>query len=217
MRALLFDFNGTLSNDEPLLCSIWQEVFAEYGRPLAAEEYFAELAGLADTEIARRWLGDDHPALPAVMAERVARYRARAADGSTVTETVRAAVQWAATRVPVGVVSGAARADVEPVLAAAGLADAVSVLVTEEDVERGKPDPEGYLRALALLGNHIRPDEVVTLEDSEAGVTAARAAGTRCIAVLGTMPAERLAAADEVVARLDRPLVRRVLGEATAS
>jgi beta-phosphoglucomutase len=216
-RALLFDFNGTLSDDEPLLCAIWQEIFAEQGRPLSAVEYYARLAGLADTEIARLWLGDGHPALPEVMAERVARYRARAADGSTVAPAVRAAVRYAAGRVPVGVVSGAPRADVEPVLAAAGLAGAVSVLVTEEDVERGKPDPEAYLRALRLLDGAIRSPEVVVLEDSEAGVEAARAAGMRCVAVLGTMSPERLAAADEIVERVDLVLVRRILGEEAAS
>jgi beta-phosphoglucomutase len=212
VRALLLDFNGTLSDDEPLLCEIWQELFAEHGRPLRREDYFAELAGLADTEIATRWLGPDHPALPEVMAERVERYRARAADGSTVSRAARDAVRHAAARVPVGVVSGAARADVEAVLAAAGLADAISVLVTEEDVGRGKPDPEGYVRALELLGDELRPGEVVVVEDSEAGVAAARAAEMQCVAVLGTMAAERLAAADEIADRLDVELIRRLLG-----
>jgi beta-phosphoglucomutase len=211
-RAVVFDFNGTLSDDEPLLCEIWQALFAEHGRPLSAEEYFGELAGLADTEIARRWLGDDHPALGDVISDRIARYRARAADGSTVSPTVREAVRYAAERVPVAVVSGAPRAEVEPVLAAAGIADAVSVVVTEDDVERGKPDPEGYVRALDLLGGGIDPRAAVALEDSEAGVAAAQAAGLRAVALLGTMRPERLAAADEIVERVDVALIRRLVG-----
>ena len=52
-RAVIFDFNGTLSHDEPILLAIFQELFAEYGRPLSAEEYFDELAGLSDPEIVR--------------------------------------------------------------------------------------------------------------------------------------------------------------------
>jgi beta-phosphoglucomutase len=211
-QAVLFDFNGTLSDDEPLLCEIWRELFAVQGRPLSAEEYFSELAGLSDTEIARRWLGDDHPALREVMMERVARYRARAGDGSTVSPAMREAVRYAAERVPVGVVSGAARAEVESVLAAAGIAEAVSVVVTEEDVERGKPDPEGYVRAVRLLGGAIEPGNAVALEDSEAGVAAARAAGLRAIGVLGTMAPERLKAADGVVERVDAAFMRRLVG-----
>ena len=52
-RALIFDFNGTLSDDEPILCAIFIHLFAEHGRPLTAQEYFDELAGLSDPEIFR--------------------------------------------------------------------------------------------------------------------------------------------------------------------
>jgi pimeloyl-ACP methyl ester carboxylesterase len=48
VRAVIFDFNGTLSHDEPILCEIFCELFAEHGRPLSAQEYFDELAGLSD-------------------------------------------------------------------------------------------------------------------------------------------------------------------------
>jgi beta-phosphoglucomutase len=68
--ALLFDFNGTLSDDEPILCEIWQEIFAERGRPLAREEYFARLAGLSDPEIAAAWLGDDRAGVEAARGGR---------------------------------------------------------------------------------------------------------------------------------------------------
>ena len=47
-RAIIFDFNGTLSDDEPILCEIFMHLFAEHGRPLSAQEYFDELAGSAD-------------------------------------------------------------------------------------------------------------------------------------------------------------------------
>jgi beta-phosphoglucomutase len=55
-RAVLFDFNGTLSDDGPILCEIFQEPFAEHGKPLSAQEYYDELAGLSDPEIVRRLL-----------------------------------------------------------------------------------------------------------------------------------------------------------------
>jgi beta-phosphoglucomutase len=211
-RAVIFDFNGTLSHDEPILLAIFQELFAEFGRPLSAEEYFDELAGRSDPEIVRTWLGADHPAVGEVIERRIERYRELAADGSTVPEEVREAVRYAAERVPVAVVSGAARAEIEPVLEAAGLAGHVRVVVAAEDVLLGKPAPDGYLRALELLDGGIAASEVLVLEDTEAGVAAAKTAGMRCIAVLGTLAAERLAAADEIVPALDVGLMRRVLG-----
>jgi beta-phosphoglucomutase len=212
VRAVIFDFNGTLSNDEPILCDIFRELFADQGKPLSAEEYFDQLAGLSDPEIVRKWLGPAHPAVDDVIAERIARYRAAVSDGSTVPETVRQAVRYAAGRVPVAIVSGAARAEIEPVLTAAGLASVIQVVVSADDVREGKPDPESYLRALELLDDDIHAGEVLVLEDTEAGIASAKAAGMRCIAVLGTLKPERLAAADEIVPAIDVALMRRLLG-----
>ena len=214
-RAVIFDFNGTLSHDEPILLAIFQELFAEYGRPLSAEEYFDELAGRSDPEIVRTWLGADHPAVEEVIERRIERYRELAADGSTVPEEVREAVRYAAERVPVAVVSGAARAEIEPVLEATGLAGLVRVVVAAEDVPNGKPAPDGYLRALELLDyaadGELVASDVLVLEDAEAGIAAAKTAGMRCVAVLGTLPPERLAAADEIVPALDVRLMKRAL------
>jgi beta-phosphoglucomutase len=212
VRAVIFDFNGTLSNDEPILCDIFRELFADQRKPLSAEEYFDQLAGLSDPEIVRTWLGPAHPAVDDVIAERIARYRAAVSDGSTVSETVRQAVRYAAVRLPVAIVSGAARAEIEPVLTAAGLASVIQVVVSADDIREGKPDPESYLRALELLDDDIHAGEVLVLEDTEAGIASAKAAGMRCIAVLGTLKPERLAAADRIVPAIDVALMRRLLG-----
>jgi beta-phosphoglucomutase-like phosphatase (HAD superfamily) len=209
--AVIFDFNGTLSDDEPVLYGIFAELFAEHGRPLTQREYLDELAGHSDEEIVRRWLGSDHPAVDRVIAERVARYRAAVDDGTTIGSDVRAAVRYAAGRVPVAIVSGAARAEIEPVVEAAGVAPLLHCIVSADEVVEGKPNPEGYLQALALLGGGLRAEDVVVFEDTEAGVTSAKAAGMRCLAVLGTLDPERLAAADEIVPAIDVPLMRRLL------
>jgi HAD superfamily hydrolase (TIGR01509 family) len=209
---VIFDFNGTLSHDEPILCEIFSELFAEYGRPMSAQEYFDELAGLSDPEIVRTWLGRDHPALEEVIERRSKRYRERVADGSSVPDEVRAAVRYAAERVPVAIVSGAARPEIEPVIRAAGLADLIAAIVPAEDVSDGKPHPAGYLRALDLLDGDLEAVDVVVFEDTEAGVASAKAAGMRCLAVLGTLAPERLAGAEEVVPTIDVALLRRLLG-----
>jgi beta-phosphoglucomutase len=210
LRAVVFDFNGTLSHDEPILCEIFMELFAEHGKPLSAQEYFDELAGLSDPEIVRTWLGRDHPDVDEVIEERIRRYRAAVADGSTVPEDVRAAVRYAAERVPVGLVTGAARAEVDPVIAAAHLAGAFAAIVAAEDVERGKPEPDGYDLVRTKL--EVAANDVLVFEDTEVGVMSAKAAGMRCFAVLGTLSFERLAQADEVVERIDLPLMQRLLG-----
>jgi beta-phosphoglucomutase len=206
-RGVVFDFNGTLSDDEPILCAVYRELFSELGRPLAEAEYYEQLAGHTDEEIFARWLGRRDPAL---VGERIARYRARAGDGSTVDQETRAAVRFAAARGPVAIVSAAVRSEIEQVVAAAGLADVFATIVSEDDVERGKPDPEPYLRAAALLD--VPPAELLAFEDSEPGVASAKAAGLRVVALTRTLGPERLALADELAPRIDVALVRRLLG-----
>jgi beta-phosphoglucomutase len=209
VTSVLFDFNGTISDDEPLLCAIFQELFADAGKPLSEAEYFDRLAGLSDPEIVAAWLGRDDPAL---VDRKIARYRDRAADGSTVDEETRLAVLLAAEHGPVAVVSGAARAEIEPVLDAAGLRDAVAAIVAMEDVPRGKPEPDGYVRALELL--RLRPEAAVAIEDSPPGVAAAKSASLRCAALTRTFSAERLAGADLLAGRVDRDLILRLVSSA---
>jgi HAD superfamily hydrolase (TIGR01509 family) len=211
IRAVVFDFNGTLSDDEPVLCEIFMHLFAEHGRPMSAQEYFDRLAGLSDPEIVRTWLGAGHPDVDAVIAERVTRYTAAVADGSTVHEHVRAAVRDAAQRVPLAICSGAARAEIEPVVKAAGIAACFRAIVSSDDVAAGKPDPEGYAKAFALLG--VDPANGLVVEDTEAGIASARAAGAAIVlAVRTTLEPHRLAQADALIDHIDAAVMRRYLG-----
>jgi len=211
-RALILDFNGTVSLDEHIVFEVFQELFAEQGRPLDAETYERELAGMSDPEIAWAWLGRDHPAAAEVIAERDRRYRARTADGSTVPESIRAAVRLAAEHVPVAVCSGAARSEISSTLGAAGLMDAIDLIVAAEDVPRGKPAPDGYVEAHRRLAPGLAAGDVLAFEDTEVGVVSALAAGLRCIAVRGTMGDDRLGVAERIVPELDAAIVREVLG-----
>ena len=71
------------------------------------------------------------------------------------------------------------------------------ILISGDDVERGKPDPEGYLAAATAL--RIAPSNCVVVEDAPAGLAAARAAGMRSIGIVGTFPAAQLHDATVIV------------------
>jgi beta-phosphoglucomutase len=204
--AIVFDFNGTLSDDEPLLARVYQEQFAELGRPITEAEYYEHLAGHTDEEMYTRWFGRADPAL---IEDRIARYNRLAADGSTVDVEMRAAIRFAAERLPVAIVSAAARSEIDPVVEAAALGDLITVIVSQDDVVNGKPDPECYLTAARLLA--VQPEGMLVFEDTDVGVAAARAAGARVIGLTRTLGAARMSAADELVERIDVPLLERLL------
>jgi beta-phosphoglucomutase len=207
MRAVAFDFNGTLSDDEPVLARVYQELFAELGRPLTVDEYYEQLAGHTDEEMFRRWLGESSDEL---IAERVRRYNELVSDGSTVHEEVRDAVRWAAARGPVAVVSAALRDEIEPVLAASGLRELFSVVLSQDDVVRGKPDPQPYVLAAERLG--VEPRELLVFEDTDVGVASAKAAGAYVVGLTRTLGAERMAGADELIERIDVFVLERLCG-----
>ena len=149
--------------------------------------------------------------LEALVAERIARYRTASRDGQTIGDAVRRAVEYASERVPVAIVSGAYREEIQPVLEAAGLVAAVTLMVTADDVTNGKPHPESYQTLVRLLPGDVPPEAVLVFEDTEAGVAAARSAGCRCVALAGTAPPARLVRAEEIVESIDVALLERLL------
>jgi beta-phosphoglucomutase-like phosphatase (HAD superfamily) len=206
MKAVAFDFNGTLSDDEPILVRVYQEQFAELGRPITETEYFEQLAGHTDEEMYRLWFGESRDEW---IEDRVDRYIALAADGSTVLPENREAVRFAAAIVPVAIVSAALRREIDAVVDGAGIRDALSAIVSQDDVTNGKPNPECYLTAARLL--EVAPGDLLAFEDTPTGVLAAKTAGARVVALTSTVGAERLRDADELVERIDRALLERLL------
>lgn len=212
VRAVIFDFNGTLCDDEPILFAIFERLFREHLEwRLTPDDYYGRLAGRSDREIVETVVRERAVVRADVMVERLLErrgelYRARTDLSSPVRPNTMALVRELRRRgIRLAVVTGAQRADVEHVLANADIADAFTTIVAAEDVREGKPHPEGMLKAAATLG--VRPEHTVVLEDSPAGIGAAHAAGMRCVAVVGTHDRRTLKAAgvpavDELAPRL---------------
>ncbi|MEK7338768.1 MAG: HAD family phosphatase [candidate division NC10 bacterium] len=214
LKALIFDFNGTLCLDEPLLLRLYQRVLAEEGVALPATDYEAGYLGLSDAAIfAKALTAAGRRAGAAKVAAMVARksrfyleaVAARPPLAPGATDLVRAASR----RYRLAVASGAPRREIEWVLRHAGLRDCFAALVAMEDTERGKPHPAPFLKALAGLNggarrvDQIQAGECLVLEDSLEGIRGAKAAGMRVIGVASTYPVERLAAeADRAVPAL---------------
>lgn len=188
VRGAIFDFNGTITDDEELQYEIYAEVFADlHGVTLERATYYTELAGLSDPGIVSRVaelavldLSADQAAH--LLEERVERYAARIATAPPVRPGAAGLIRELSARIPLALGTGAYRSEAELVLRTAGLYDCFTSIVTVEDVRHGKPDPETFERALARLDG-LTPAEVVVFEDSVFGVAAAQAAGMRCVAV----------------------------------
>lgn len=216
LRAVLFDFNGVLVDDEPLHCELFQRVAAEEGIELGEDEYYADYLGFDDRGafaaiLAAAGRPDEPPAIARLVARKASYYRDLVRQrGYPFFPGARELVVAVAERgLRPGVVSGALRDEVLGALEDAGLAERVELVVAAEDVAESKPHPESYVRAMELLNSKpplpdrlIHPHEVVAIEDSPAGLESATAAGLLTLGVAHTYPASRLESATAVVGSL---------------
>jgi len=218
LRAVIFDFNGIIVDDEPIHFKLFQRVLGEDGIGLTEEDYYARYLGFDDRGAFMAAFRDNNRSLPepklAQLIERKAAYyqetiRNHAAIFPGVKELVRAL----APHFPLAVASGALRHEIEAILAAAELLPHFKAIIGAEDVQQGKPEPEIFLKALARLNDRIDPSEwihpsdCVVIEDSKEGIRGARRAGMKCLAVTNSHPPELLGEADAIVKSLEEASV----------
>jgi beta-phosphoglucomutase len=212
LRAVIFDFNGILVNDEPIHWELFRRVLLEEGLSLSDREYYERYLGMDDRGCFRAVFQDrgrplDDAALAGLIERKAEYYRAAIANRMVVFPGVKQLVPELAARFPLAVASGALRDEIELVLQSFGLRNFFRAIASAEDVAAGKPDPGIFLKALqginvGELGDLIRPSECLVVEDSKEGILAANRAGMQCLAITNSYPAGELGAAKAVVESL---------------
>jgi len=204
IRALIFDFNGVLADDDPIHMQALREVAREEGLAFTDEEYLDKYLPLNDWDCFKT-LYEEHsaPLPPARLDELIRRkslYYFRAiANKSVMFGGALAAVQAAADRCPVAIASGAKMDEIRHILTEAGLHACFSAIVAAEDVKFGKPHPEPFLRALEKLKENqpsLKASDCVAIEDSLGGIQSAHEAGMRCLAIAHSYDRDRLRGAN---------------------
>ncbi len=211
-RAVVFDMDGVLISSEEVWDVVREDLARERGGRWGPQAHH-DMMGMSTPE----WTGYMHaevglPMSPAeIEREVVGRLIARYRSALPLIEGAREAVTGMAGRLPLGLASSSSRVLIDAVLGLAGLVDSFAVTVSSEEVGRGKPSPDVYLRALEGLG--IAPADAVAVEDSAAGIRAASAAGMRVVAIPNALyppAAEALALADDVLASIAELTPERV-------
>jgi beta-phosphoglucomutase len=206
IRAVVFDFDGVLVESEPLHLRALQEVLAPLGIGVARDEYYARYLGFDDEAAFRaiatdRGLEFDDRQVAALRAAKSELFDSFLDADDLLYPGARACVERLAAAYPLGIASGAQRHEIVSVLRANGLDRHFGFIVASGETPSGKPAPDPYFRAAALLG--LSPSVCAAVEDSRWGIDAARLAGMRCVGITHTYAAPDLPGADVVVHRLD--------------
>jgi beta-phosphoglucomutase len=227
VRAIIFDLDGTLADTEPLHFEAFNAVLRPHGIEIGRADYFRRLIGYDDRDCFTLVLREHHkPVDDALIGELIAQktsvYQAIVAERQVLFPGAAEFVRRCADRFPLVLVTGTLRAEAEMILRKAEIRDLFTDIVAAEDVEQGKPAPDGFNAALGRLGYILRPHppivaaECLAIEDTAAGIEAARRAGMRVLAMAQTVCAAELAAADLVRPSLAETNLDEVLRLLTA-
>lgn len=207
-RAVLFDFDGVIGNTMDDNYRAWRAAFAEHGIEIDKQEYF-RMEGATTRAVAEFFLHKHRGDLGLV--DRIVKSKEhhylenhRFSLYQGIESLVEALKEKS---FQLGVVSGASKQRIS-CLGIEYLLENFNVVVTGDDIQAGKPDPEPFLTAARRLG--IPAGECVVVENAPYGIVSAKRAGMYCIAVCSTLDASQLVGADEIVE--DLAAVSMVLG-----
>jgi HAD superfamily hydrolase (TIGR01509 family) len=215
IKAILFDFNGVIIDDEMLQMKAYQEVLASHSIALTEAEYLDAL-GMDDRSFvraafanAKQELTDE--TLDRVQARKVEAHRRLLTDDFPLFHGIETFLKATAREFTIGLVSMANRDEINYIFDRAGLGSLFTVVVSAEDVKVCKPAPDCYLKGLEKLNENRRKasqesfqaNECLAIEDSPPGIVSARTAGMRTLAVTNTVSETELRSAGAEVVTKD--------------
>ena len=214
LRAVIFDFDGVLADSEPLHYQAFQEVLVPLRLGHSYQRYLEHFIGFDDRDAFREAFREanlplSESALGDLIRAKSAAFNKIVARGvQPFPGAVSLVVDLARNEVPLAIASGALRQDILLILNTLHLESGFAFIVAADDVKRSKPDPESYQLAYERLkdlpGNKgLRRRDCLVIEDTAAGIEAAKRAGLFCVAVAHTSAADGLSAADYVVSSLE--------------
>lgn len=201
LKAILFDFNGVIINDEPLHQKLVEQILVEENLRPKPDEYWQVCLGRSDRACFAELMGRrGRVVTDAYLTELVNRKSAayhRQIESLEQLPTYSGLsdliFKLRAAQLKMAVVSGALRAEIEHVLQRLDLAQYFPVIVAGDDNVASKPDPASYLLAVKRLNEQtpdlmLQPSECLAIEDTPAGIQAAKCAGMAVVGVANTYP-----------------------------
>jgi beta-phosphoglucomutase len=220
LDAVVFDFDGVIVNSEPLHCEAFGRVLGPLGLSFTWDEYLAHYLGFDDRDafrevFRRRGRSVGEAELRGLIDAKAGAFEELVKEkGAAPFPGVIALIRRIRKAgIPLALCSGALKRDVDPILRQLDIDRAFTVIITADDVAASKPDPTSYRAAIERLtraapGRPVRAERAVAIEDTPAGIEAARGAGLKVLAISNSQPREALRDATRVVASLEDVTVR---------
>lgn len=204
-KAVLFDFNGVIINDEPIHRELVEEIIISENLRPSESEYKELCLGRSDRACLQsilsnrgRVVSEDY--LTKLIANKSQAYQAKIAQLDTLPiypELKDFLTQITTRGLVAAIVSGALRQEIELVLDREGIANYFSAIVAGDEINASKPEPDGYLLAIERLNRnnpnlYLTAKDCLAIEDTPAGIKAAKQAGMQVVGIANTYPMHML-------------------------
>ncbi|MHC4155829.1 MAG: HAD family hydrolase [Planctomycetota bacterium] len=213
LGAVIFDFDGVITDSEILHLRAFNRILGRFAIEISKEDYYRDYLGLTDLDLlvvlAEKGLlkvGPEDIERLAKQKEEI--FHRLVETGGTIIGGVRPFLRMLSENaVPMAICSGALLAEIGLILDNQGLRKFFEVIVSAEQVKKGKPHPDGFVLTLERLNEKrespISAGQCVVIEDSHWGLEAARAAGMHTVAITNSYDADQLSMAEKVINHLD--------------
>jgi len=202
-KAVIWDMDGVIADTGPYHCQAWQEVFQKRGVTFTEDDFRRNFGQRNDT-IIRNTLGEgvSQDEIYAIASDKEESFRQRVSQNiKPLPGAIKLIKSLKEHGFYIALASSAPIENIRLVTRGLGIDKCFQSIITGRDVTEGKPSPQGFLLAAQRLG--VEPGNCIVIEDAVAGVTAAKKAGMRCLAITNTHPRTSLMEADLIVDTLE--------------
>ncbi len=213
LGAVIFDFDGVITDSEILHFRAFNQTLAFYGFEISLKDYYKNYLGLSDFDlftqlIENKLIKADFAEVENLVSRKNKVFEKLAKTDGKIIDGVRDFLELLRqNNVPIAICSGAVLCEIELILNDAKLRSYFEIIVSAEQVKKGKPYPDGFLLTLRKLNQKhtipLQPGQCVVIEDSQWGLKAAKAAGMHTIAITNSYVAAELTLAEKVVSHLN--------------
>lgn len=208
IKGAIFDMDGVITDNKEQDFTAWKRVFADFGIDLTFDGY-KSFTGMKGEEIVKRYIrlgaGDEEATELTLrkenyFIEEIKKNKIEPTEG-----VVRLLNDLKAAGIRMGIGTAAMKFKANAILEELGLKDFFDIIVSAEEVKKGKPDPETYLKVAQELG--FETEECFVIEDAPNGIEAAKNGGIKCIAITTTHKRSELGQADRIIDSFDELVV----------
>lgn len=214
LRAVIFDFDGVITDSEILHFRSFNQVLAQHGMEITIKDYYKDYLGLTDLGLLnllvdKGLLELDDEGIKNLAKQKEQVFEKLAQTEGSIIGGVRDFLEMLKDNsIRMAICSGSLQTEIELILEEARLRSFFEVIVSAEDVRKNKSNPEGFLVTLQRLNersrNPVLSSQCIVIEDSHWGIEAAKAAGMHTIAITNSYDAEQLSLAEKVVTHLSQ-------------